>query len=442
MHRLRLQHVAPGVQRPNDGGVGIEQLDRRARDRAQRLGQRHALGEGLRDLVEGAQLPRRLALGLQRASALGAEALSLLVQAGVLDGDAELRGEGGEQGDLVAARHAATRQVGDEQPDRVVEDDERHGDRGLHIREGNSLADALEPRVAGRVLDHEGAAGAQRPERPLEQRRADVGMRPVHAAGGRGTQPAVLPQVDGHALGAEQLGHAGDRRLECVRDRELGDRLADDTEERARPLELRARPLAAPAGVERAARSTREGLERAQRPGGSRLVEQELQQHSGRIVDAQRDGGRRLAREDDAAVARGRTLRRRERRGGIPRQPERRERLRRGAVVAELPQHRGPCARAARGEPDDGRFHARALSPGCERLTGGVQEAGFQAARLARISARDQRRLRRGDPREDAVGLGERGALAEQLNGADAVVAGGDRHDEGRVNARALRGPA
>ena len=63
-------------------------------------------------------------------------------------------------------------------------------------------------------------------------------MRTVEpAARGRGDLFTV-GQVDGDAIGVEQVRDALDHRLEGVRERELRDRLAEDREQRATALEL------------------------------------------------------------------------------------------------------------------------------------------------------------------------------------------------------------
>ena len=174
VHGLRDERLAARLVRADDGRVGVEQLDGRPRDRAERLRQRHALGERLRDLVEGAQPPRRLPLGLERALALCAEPLRVLVQARVLDGDAELCGERDQERRLLFARHAAARKRCDEQADRLVSDDERRGHHGLDAGGARRVAHAREAGIGLRVLDDERAAGPQGPERQLEQRRRDL----------------------------------------------------------------------------------------------------------------------------------------------------------------------------------------------------------------------------------------------------------------------------
>ena len=59
------------------------------------------------------------------------------------------------------------------------------------------------------------------------------------SAAGRLLERAVCQtEVDGDAVDAEDLGDALDGGLERVRDRELGGRLDDDLEQRARAREL------------------------------------------------------------------------------------------------------------------------------------------------------------------------------------------------------------
>ena len=83
----------------------------------------------------------------------------------------------------------------------------------------------------------------------LEQLLRDARVRAGEPAR-RSREEAILvcKQVDGHGIDREQLGHALERGVECVRERELGGRLADDRKERSRTVELereeRARSLA------------------------------------------------------------------------------------------------------------------------------------------------------------------------------------------------------
>ena len=66
-------------------------------------------------------------------------------------------------------------------------------------------------------------------------------MRPLDALAGGHGHAAVLAEVDGDAVGAEHLTETLERGVERVRQRQPGDGLADDGEQRAASLELEAR---------------------------------------------------------------------------------------------------------------------------------------------------------------------------------------------------------
>ena len=111
--------------------------------------------------------------------------------------------------------------------------------------------------------------------------------------------PSVA-EVDRHALDAEQLRDPLDRGLERVRERQPRDRLADDGEQRARPLELEA---ASPArGRRRGARAPRARANARQplqlvlvRRGAVRV--EELERADRRRAELQRRGARGAAGE-------------------------------------------------------------------------------------------------------------------------------------------------
>ena len=92
-------------------------------------------------------------------------------------------------------------------------------------------------------------------------------------------------------MGAEELGHPVDRGLERVGERELRDRLADDGEERPRPLELGGEDARAGARAQRVRRADAERGEPAEELLRRRLVaaEQELKRPDGRL--SEQDGG-------------------------------------------------------------------------------------------------------------------------------------------------------
>ena len=212
--RVREELLAPFVGHPDDRGVDVEHVDDGARERLERLVERQALGERARDLVERSQTPRGRALGGERGLALVSEPGRLLVQLRILDGDRELAGERGEQRRLVLARGAPHLGIRREQPDDVTARDERHGERPGH------LDDRREPRGT---------------EREVEQTLRRRGVRGRDSAAGRLLEaPVGGTKVDGDAVDAEDLGDALDGGLERVGDRELGRRLDDHLEQRAR----------------------------------------------------------------------------------------------------------------------------------------------------------------------------------------------------------------
>ena len=128
-----------------------------------------------------------------------------------------------------------------------------------------------------------------RAESQLEQALADPHVWAGEPPLGRGLEPlALLDQVDRHALGVEQLAHAVDGRVEGVRQRELGDRLADDRQQSASPLELLgqlAPPLARAQGM---GRPHREGGEIREHQRVGRLAEDELERTELRLAELQR----------------------------------------------------------------------------------------------------------------------------------------------------------
>src|SRR5581483_5946209 len=91
-----------------------------------------------------------------------------------------------------------------------------------------------------------------------------------------------------HPLDVEQLGDAVDRGLERVRARQLGGRLADDGEQRARELELEL--ARASAGAQHVSRAHTEGCEPPEVRGAGlgALREQELEEPDGRFAERER----------------------------------------------------------------------------------------------------------------------------------------------------------
>src|SRR5206468_11288362 len=95
-----------------------------------------------------------------------------------------------------------------------------------------SFLEPLQARIVAHVLDEQIAAAAERPERELEEPLCEVHVRAFEPAGGRGREAAALTEIDGHVPAGGELADALDRGVERVRERELGDRLADDADDR------------------------------------------------------------------------------------------------------------------------------------------------------------------------------------------------------------------
>jgi hypothetical protein len=288
VNRHRLEGVAALVRHPQRGGVELEGVDDRPRDRLQGCLEREALAERPRDLVERAEAAGRLTLGLESGAALGAEPLCLLVQAGVLDGDRELGGQGMQKRLLVLAQPPAALGIDGQQSDQLLACAQRHAERALDAQLLERVADGRKPWV-GSIGDVDQPSRPARAESQLEQALADPHVRAGEPALGRGLEPlALLDQVNGHAVGIEQLADAVDGRVERVGQRELGDRLADDRQEGARSLELLgqlAAPLARAQGVRR---PHSEGGEIREHEWIGRLVEDELERAEGRLAELQR----------------------------------------------------------------------------------------------------------------------------------------------------------
>ena len=109
-------------------------------------------------------------------------------------------------------REAVARRVDGEQADDLVGERQRDGERRLDPGLGDARAVRDQVARPGRVRDREQAAAAVRPERELEQALRDRQMRPGQPAHAGRLEPAVLAQVDGDPVGAEELDDAVERR--------------------------------------------------------------------------------------------------------------------------------------------------------------------------------------------------------------------------------------
>ena len=390
VHGLRDEGLAPRLVGADDGRVGIEQLDGRPRDRTERVGQRHALGERLRDLVEGAQAPRRLAFRLERALALGAEPLRVLVQARVLDGDAELRGERDQQRRLLLARHAAARKRRDEQANRLVSDDERRGDQRPRCRRPSRVAHAREARIGlarprRRARRGRGAAQARdRAARSRPRRGAGRGRARRRCAS---SVPRAGRRPRARCRAARRRGRRPSRA--CARataPRSPGRRRARSARERS---SSRPRPVGAPAGSQGSARAAREHLERPERrPAAARRRRRAAAaSRATRRARSVTTLGRRPLDHDQPPVAGLRPL------GRVPLDrvaaaSGRRHRDRRRTVVAQLPERaraelRRPGSRAARSRARRARprRHRRARRRPASSASPPRRSSGSAAAR-------------------------------------------------------------
>ncbi len=154
--------LAALIGHPDSDSVEPKQLGERSHERLERRLEREALGERPRDLVEGAQRSGGLLLRFERFTPFGISPLQLLVEARVLDGDRELRGERGHQSELVRRQRSSAGRIDGEQSDQVLANAERQADCGFDARFGKLLAHRGEPEIRPRVVDQHRLAPAQR----------------------------------------------------------------------------------------------------------------------------------------------------------------------------------------------------------------------------------------------------------------------------------------
>ena len=327
-----------------------------ARRRRQGRFERQALGEGLRHRVEAAELPGGQPLGLQRALEDLESSLRALVQARVLDGDRELPGERQEQLLPLPGRGGAAAEDR-EGSDRLVADEERDEERPA---DAALLDDALEPRearVGPQVLTKRKPRLRKGPSASSSSRSATSPCGAVETAGRPGDEAALVAQVDGDLPARGQLGNALDRDLERVRQREPGDRLADDRDERLRAPERRLDLGGVTAAAQRERRSRAEGRQALQpRLGSSLGVEGEPERRGGRL--SQRHGvekpGARARRAPVAALERAPyALGRLDGAGRSSAEAVRGEERRRRPFLIEPPERSSRRADGLGGEPHD-----------------------------------------------------------------------------------------
>jgi hypothetical protein len=242
--------------------------------------------------------------------------------------------------------------------------------------------------------------------------------------------PVLLGEVHRQPAGAEKLRHMLDRGVECVRERELRDRLADDRQERAGALELdrqRPPPLARTQCVGRAhgedAQTPEQRVVRAYALG-----EQELQRALRRLSELQRHQRAVLERLQ------------RERAGTATRAPDRiepdrglevaaGERGQDGALRLVPPHQAGARAGGLGGERGDLVGGTRLVRAGGEGVAGQPEQVGRRdrgAVAVAEGAAR-QRDLVCGRRRQAPIALAEPPAPAQELERADDGVPFEDR---------------
>jgi hypothetical protein len=136
----------------------VEDLHHRARDRFEGRLEREALGEGARDVVQGAELVGRLTLGLERPLEDVSELLRPLVEARVLDGDGELRRERDQERLLALAVRPRARLEDAQSADHLVPDGERHEEGAADVARRDDRAHVDETGVGARVRDDQETA--------------------------------------------------------------------------------------------------------------------------------------------------------------------------------------------------------------------------------------------------------------------------------------------
>jgi hypothetical protein len=206
-------------------------------------------------------------------------------------------------------------------------------------------------------------------EEPLRHHQLRIGELPA----GRRTQVEPVADVHRDAVGAEQVRDAGDRRLQRVRQRELGDRLAHDLEERLRVLKLERRLPGALARTKRLRRADGKGAELLQLGWRRRdarwedelehtewwLPQAERRHRSARAVRQGLEPDRLPFVRHEAGLRGGR--------GHRLRRATRHEELERTALTRG-PEQRGLGSRRQSGDADDLFGAARLVEPGSERV--------------------------------------------------------------------------
>ena len=346
------------------------------------------------------------------------------------------------------ARRPVPRRVDGEQPDHVVVHAQGERDGGLDPGLRDRIRRRCELRIGRGVLDDEDAAPAEPAEGEVGEPFRHPHVRAGEAAAGRRREPALLAEVDGEPLGAEQLGHPLDGRLQRVGERELRDRLPDDREERARPLQLlrqRARPLAGPEGVRRPdaeGREARELVLRRRLAGGK----EELQSAHRRLAEEDRRRGSRpearlhCYRPRILERARGRIAGAGDHRLGLAHAEGADEDRPHVLRAVRPPEERGSGSHRLGGEPRHLLGRPQLVGAGREGLARELERA-VSLRRLVPLvpeGAHGEPHLVREQARQHALVGGEAPARAHQLEARDRPAVERDRDLEDGSQARPL----
>ena len=187
------------------------------------------------------------------------------------------------------------RAVHGEGADHLVTDDERDEERATDARLVEHGLEAGETLVAAEVGDEEEAPAAKGAEREVEQALGELGVVAAQAARGGVDEAVALTQVDRDLGARRQLGDPLHGGLERVREREVGDRLADDADDGLRPAQRERDEMGSPRAAKGDADSSREAREECRVQGLRGVVPFELERARGRLAE----------RHDQAARARG-----------------------------------------------------------------------------------------------------------------------------------------
>ena len=173
--RARSEELAAIVGHADHGGVDVEHVDDRLRQRLERLVERELLRKRAGDLVQRTEPARRVPLGGERGLTLVAEVRGLLVELRVLHRDRELPCKRTEQLRLVVRRTAAEDRVHRQQADHLAANEERDRERRLDPGLARRIPHGPQAAIARNVIrvDERGAPPVR--ARAAAPRRARAG---------------------------------------------------------------------------------------------------------------------------------------------------------------------------------------------------------------------------------------------------------------------------